>query len=448
MGLAVSLISLKTIRMQHRTQSTVTLVVLLSTASALSFPFSAPAAEAIPATEQGDIMIEQRSPLSVNGRWTLLTPTQEELQSTDATHTMKAATAGKNTLFVNAPAGTTTTIELFDKGTLVQTLQTPQLSFDTQDTTALYIRISYKLTYFGNVGIGTSPQGIPFELAGPDGARYKGETPTLYERMPVGSYSIRFRPDGCTEPPQKSNTLARDSQIYFTFDFTCDSLKAQPGVEEQKARFVNSELDGQTIVFDDVPQSAWFALPVFRMVKLGILSGYRDENGIRTGKFGPENPVSLAELAKIAHEVSGIDEKDVYWNTTHPSAVGAWYEQYVASAEQRDWMVYTQSGLVLGRPATRGEILVTLLQALDIPLHWPKGKTFKDVTRRTPYAGAIETAAALGIVSGTSDAEGKKTGTFGPLSPINRAEMSTMLSLVIDEHRNALPSSSSSSSRR
>ncbi|MBI2117890.1 S-layer homology domain-containing protein [Candidatus Peregrinibacteria bacterium] len=93
-------------------------------------------------------------------------------------------------------------------------------------------------------------------------------------------------------------------------------------------------------------------------------------------------------------------------------------------------------------PATRGEVVVTLLHALDIPLHWPKGKLFSDVAIGTAFAAAIETAVQEHIVRGYADADGKPTGTFGPEDPVNRAEMAKIINQVLERLRTEVASSS------
>ena len=92
-------------------------------------------------------------------------------------------------------------------------------------------------------------------------------------------------------------------------------------------------------------------------------------------------------------------------------------------------------------------MLVTLLQALNIPLQWPTGKLFNDVSRRTPYASAIETAARQGLVSGITGPDGVLTGGFGPDRPVNRAELAKIVSQAVTKFRLAIGQQSSSSSR-
>ncbi len=190
----------------------------------------------------------------------------------------------------------------------------------------------------------------------------------------------------------------------------------------------------------DVRQEDWFAPYVFAMARLGIINGYKDSSGSPTGVFGPGDAVTIAQLSKIVHSFMEIEPRVFAPEILqHKSAAGTWFQDYIGSAEDHDWRVFVDPNLDLNRPATRGEILVTFLQVLDIPLKWPKGDVFKDVNRRTPYASAIETAASIGIVDGKTDSAGKKTGFFGPTETINRAELSKMLSILNEKYgtRNA-----------
>ena len=188
----------------------------------------------------------------------------------------------------------------------------------------------------------------------------------------------------------------------------------------------------KNVVLRGPPQCAGFATYVFDAAKTGIIAGYKDDNGVPLGRFGPENPVTIGEIVKIAHKLVGINEKLAQGSPANPMAKGEWFEQFITSAEQLDWLLFQDPELDLLRPATRGEVLVTLMQALDIPLEWPTGELFKDVKRRTPFAGAIETAANIGLVSGSTDEAGNDTGMFRPLDNINRAEVAKILAVFMD----------------
>jgi len=129
------------------------------------------------------------------------------------------------------------------------------------------------------------------------------------------------------------------------------------------------------------------------------------------------------------------------------AAAGTWFAPFFASAESRGWTIFNSATVDPSRAATRGEVLVTLYQALDLPLFWQKGNVFTDVTTRTDYAGAIETAAAKKIVEGRTDDKGNDLHTFGPSDPINRAELAKILSKMNDVYRISGSSSSSSAKK-
>jgi hypothetical protein len=168
------------------------------------------------------------------------------------------------------------------------------------------------------------------------------------------------------------------------------------------------------------------------MVKTGIMSGYKDENGNLTGLFGPADNVSLAQLAKIAHKLAGIDETKTTMSPQNIRARNTWFSQYYASAEARGWLAFRNTRTDPEQLATRAEVVSTILQALDIPRIWPKGIMFTDVQIETPYSSSIETAATAELVSGNADADGTPLGTFSPDNPINRAELAKILSTAMD----------------
>ncbi len=168
------------------------------------------------------------------------------------------------------------------------------------------------------------------------------------------------------------------------------------------------------------------------VTKVGVMSGYRDANGAPAGEFGPGNNVNVAELAKIAHAVAGLSELTSGEGAVNPKAEG-WYRGIIGSAEQRGWTIYADGTIDPTRAATRGEVLVTLLQALNVNMTWQTGAVYKDVSLRTPYAAAIETATREGLVAGTTASDGSKT--FAPASPINRAELAKMLAVAVQKYK-------------
>ncbi len=398
------------------------------TLSSLRGPVAAVAffcAVALPAAAHATtIRIEQSSAIEAVGQWTLLKPTQETLKRTDKILDIHDSLPGKYTLFATPPEGTTAVIQLKEGPNLAKEEPHPQISFNLMEGTDVTLYIRYTLENSGIVGVNSTPSGMRFEITGPNGWKAKGVTPQTYQPMPVGNYSVQYLPDGCPTPSPKGDLLQKDSSAYFSLDLKCATFR--PSAEE-KDTHVSAKVEGDMVVFDDVPQDAWFAPFVATVSKRGILTGYKETGGQPTGKFGPENPVTVGELAKIAHGMGGLDEKELASPPRNPGAAGKWFMRFVASAEQRGWTLYNDGTVDLVRPATRGEVLVTLLQVLDEPLKWQKGVMFTDVSLRTPYAAAIETAALKGIVSGATDANGSPTGLFHPENAVTRAEMAKIL---------------------
>jgi hypothetical protein len=394
------------------------------------------------------VQIEQKGNEGLHslGKWTLLVPDQSSLVMTTEKFTVDKLKPGRYTLFVEPPQGGSATISHYRNGVKVEEIVRPQISLDLAENEEVRLVIEYKLTRAGGIAVHTDPGGVPFTLSGPNGIKIEGTTPAEFPNFPEGQYSVRYSPPDCDAPPIMSLFLRKDSRLIFDVEITCktllESLKKE---KEQTKRFVTVTVDGNDVVYTDVPQEAWFAPHVFEMVKTGVLSGYRDASGNPNGFFGPENSVTIGELAKLAHKIAGIDEREAAGVTpSNPKARNAWFSPFMASAEWRDWLVFQDARLDPLRPATRGEIVVTYLQALDVRLRWPTGKAFKDVGRRTKYAAAIETAAADKVISGYTDASGNPTGDFGPGNSVTRAEIAKMSSLFIAKYRESSTSGASS----
>lgn len=298
------------------------------------------------------------------------------------------------------------------------------------------MRIVYTYTRIGSVTVNSNPVGLSFVLKGPDNRQFEGTTPKSFENLPEGLYTAYFDPiENCPTPKPKSDRLVKNGRANITVDIVCEHLSTLKGVqdEEKAQKYVSVTLpEGVRIIFEDAPLTAWYALHVAKAAKTGIISGYKNESGNYTGSFGPQNNVTLAELAKMAHELADVDENKINTRAQNGRARDTWFAKYWASAEQRYWLVY-QNGLDdPNRPATRAEVVATLLQALNIPLEWPTGSKFGDVKALDQYAAAIETAANKKLIGGYTDDHGEETGFFGPMNSINRAEMAKIISNAME----------------
>lgn len=390
--------------------------------------FSAHAAHAM-----GTIVIDQTSDIEATGTWTLTYPNNETLERVDTHLQIDDAQPGRYLFSIRPPTGETATIELKIDDVVTEIVSLPQISFVLADESTAALSVHQALSHFGRVGVNSDPAGIEFTLRGPDGLTRNGVTPQTFESMPIGNYSVQYKPINCPLPPGKSDVLKKDGSSYFFLMLKCAEFES--ATSSSDATHVETQVKGQVIMFHDVPVSSWFAQFVETVSRRGILTGYRDASGQQTGEFGPGNPVTVGELAKIAHEMADIDELTVTVPPVNSTAVGKWFTKYIASAEERGWHIYQDPSLDLVRSATRGEVLMTLLQVLNVPLQWVRGNAFGDVTFRTPYASAIETASAVHLVSGATDEAGNPTGLFHPDDPITRAEMAKILITVEEEFR-------------
>ncbi len=154
------------------------------------------------------------------------------------------------------------------------------------------------------------------------------------------------------------------------------------------AAFVSFRINGVPYVLKDVPALAWFAPYVRDMADRGIVTGYKDANGIPTGVFSPEKSVTLEELAKMAVEAAQIDKSLCPAAPKNPLAAGAWSAPYVSCAESHLFALYADGTTDIRRPATRAEVVMTILQAFGVQLQEPDPvkPLFTDVNASTLFA--------------------------------------------------------------
>ncbi len=184
-------------------------------------------------------------------------------------------------------------------------------------------------------------------------------------------------------------------------------------------------IDGRLVTFDDVPQSAWFATYVRESAEASIVSGYRDTQGNLTGKFGPNNSITVAEALKIASEGAGYNEG--LYATKVNSGVDHWASSYVSVAKAESFPVIGRGGNI-DRAASRAEVAALFVAAFRVNTTGASaGSRYTDVKANTDFALAIEVLSRDHVVSGDTDIEGQATGTFRPTQNINRAEVAKMI---------------------
>ena len=230
---------------------------------------------------------------------------------------------------------------------------------------------------------------------------------------------------------QTSDRLNQLTEELFPVREDDSVVERMQGAAIEVRSHVTVEIRGSSIVLQDVPTYAWFAEFVEDMASRGIISGYRDEDGNPLGQYGPADNVTIEQLSKIAVEAAGIDLQQCTNALKNKKAQGSWSESYIRCAESSNWALYGDGTVDITRPASRSEVVTTVLQAFDASFRSLDGTVFKDVNATTEFGVAIETAAADGIVSGYTDEDGNLTGFFGPSHPVNRAEIAKIVSMAL-----------------
>lgn len=384
--------------------------------------FTTPSAEAV------SIEVQRESRYETYGEMTIITPRNSTIEVGSPIFTEGDLLPGLYNVILDPPAGTSTTIEVTINGELTDTIDGARFSFTAEQDDVVHISVLHTFTRTGLVTIHSDPDGIEFTLLGPDGLEWEGVTPMDYEDVPVGQYSVTYHaPDGCSQPKTQSDRFEKGGRINFLVRFDCDAADRMRQ-EEHDARNTTDfsvTVDGKQIFFTDVDGAAWYAPYVSKVIDAGVLAGYNDENGNSTNRFGPGDSVNLAQLSKVAHRVAGISLANIRNQVQNKRAVGTWFETYFASAEAKLWIPYVNITADPNRLVTRAEVVSTILQALEREVVWPTGTYFKDVKPQTPYSFAIERAAIDGLIDTSVD-------TFRPNEPINRAELSKLLTTAIE----------------
>ena len=413
--------------MQHHTRSSF-LATTLALCALLSLPLPLLAQEGSGAsTGNVTVTVTQEGPAEgAAGEWTMLKPDRKRVEmGKKITHTFTNAAPGQYTIFAIPPSGASATIDVEVNGGEPLSVDVPQMSFTAEDGSTVNVRITFTYTSVGKISVNSTPAGLSFHMEGPDDRDYTGATPAEYLNAPIGLYSLTYDPiPGCMEPKPKSDQLTKNGRITFSINVVCENMDLLPQakVVEKSLQHVTVTLNGERVTFTDVPLEAWFAASVNTAIRTGIMSGYRNPDGSYTGSFGPADTVTLAQLAKVAHRIGDIDEREERTLPENARAKDTWFADFYASAERRNWLAFRNPRENPERAATRAEVVCTLLQSLNVPRIWPTGKRFSDVASTALYADCIETAANDGLVSGDA-----ASGTFDPERTINRAELSKIL---------------------
>lgn len=178
--------------------------------------------------------------------------------------------------------------------------------------------------------------------------------------------------------------------------------------------------------FKDVGAKEWYAPYALYASSKGMMTGYKDASGKPTGKFGPGDPVTVAQMLKISLKAAGVDEAKCTAAPKHPKAAAHWAKAFVACAETLKVRILAGNP-PLDRTATRAEVIGLLQDVFGGAV--PRIVSPFTDTAGSPYEDDIAYAYVVGIVSGDKDKQGKETGIFRPADPVKRAETAKIVYL-------------------
>jgi len=160
------------------------------------------------------------------GQWGLATPVgviEGESEQID----LKKKPVGNYVLTVTPPAGAQSTIDVYQDGTLVSTSadqRTANGKMVSSGGTLKFV-ITYSFIFVGNVSIGSTPSGIPFEIKAPAGVILKGRTPAEFPKSVEGTYAAYYiLPKSCKPVQPISRKLEANNRINFSMEFNCAAL--------------------------------------------------------------------------------------------------------------------------------------------------------------------------------------------------------------------------------
>ncbi|MCK5017776.1 MAG: S-layer homology domain-containing protein [Candidatus Peribacteraceae bacterium] len=181
------------------------------------------------------------------------------------------------------------------------------------------------------------------------------------------------------------------------------------------------------MLYHDVPDDAWFTPYVAFLIGEEIAEGYRNEEGKVTGEFGVGSSITYAEVLKMSLEAANADISKLP-PPRNKFVRGTWATAYVAKAEELNLSIFDPN-LDVHSHATRGEVIQTILEVLNIPIGNVAGD-YSDLPPNHLCANAIGTATWYGLIEGDTDENGTPLGTVRPDTPINRAEVAKIIALA------------------
>jgi hypothetical protein len=208
---------------------------------------------------------------------------------------------------------------------------------------------------------------------------------------------------------------------------------------------VMDNLQGQTMVMDDVEAGSWYENYTGNVINHGWFNGYKDSKGNLTNQFGPADNVTREQILKVMYELAidlemgtigtsgcdpetvSLDDSQIEWTNDSWSTgyIQCIYNSGVEISLLED--IVQEEAIKLRAPAYRWEVIMTAFEMLGVNSEDYDAYTLSDLETSAlseDVKNFIQTAIDAGIISGYPD------GTFKPDRWINRAEMAKILTLL------------------
>lgn len=183
----------------------------------------------------------------------------------------------------------------------------------------------------------------------------------------------------------------------------------------------------QAVAFSDM-ESHWAKVNVADLAQAGIINGYPD------GSFGPANPVTRGEIAKLVVATKGMNTKG--GEPLFADTKGTWSEKYVNALSDVLQQEAYPDGFHQEAQATRMEVVTILMRAMGYDAAKAQAAEAGRKTTFTDMEGLtadqvyyVDAAVSSGIIKGASG------GKLNPDEPISRAEVATMLDRVLEARK-------------
>lgn len=203
------------------------------------------------------------------------------------------------------------------------------------------------------------------------------------------------------------------------------------GTSNQNQNGAPNEPTGSGSIFSDT-QGHWGEMYIQKLQEHCQVAGYLDANGNALGLFGPDQPITRAELVKILVQCTYGELPAPLVNPYPDVAKTTWYAPYIAKAKELGWIEgYANGNFKPNQHMSRAEALKIILLSQFAGSEITGGTMiFTDTVAGSWYEKYIAFAVLKGYIEGYKDAAGNPTGHFGPNNNITRAEAAKVIGKV------------------